>query len=70
MDTGGVEVKILVWHENQIVPATVYGKANYSQGFEVVVCDNPNVELAKLGKDKARIYHFSGQSNGSGGGAQ
>jgi len=51
---------MLVWHENQTVPASCYGDYHFGKGnYSVHVCENPNVELAILGKDRAMIYHFA-----------
>lgn len=50
---------ILVWHENQIVPATVYGNARFGENnFSIKVCEDPNKELEILGKSNALIYHY------------
>ena len=58
---------LLVWHELQKIPATVYGKAHFGEGnFTIKVCKNPNREFAQLGPEKAIIYHFCGSSSGGG----
>ncbi len=53
---------ICIWNEAQRTPATVYGKANCPQGFEVVVCKDAAAErdaIQAKGMD-AIIYHFNG----------
>jgi hypothetical protein len=55
---GNAENIILVWNENQIVPAEQYRKANYPDAtVDIVICENPNIQKEQLG-DKAIIYHF------------
>ena len=50
---------ILVWRENQKVPAKLYGNAHFGKlGYKIIVCKNPNVELKKFGSKRALIYHF------------
>ena len=52
---------ILVWHDNQILPAEQYRKANYpNDRVDICVCEDPNDQKAQLG-DKAIIYNFSSQ---------
>lgn len=56
---------LLVWNEHQIIPARLYGDAHFGAGkYDVLVCRNPNVEFAELGKERALIYHFSGSNSG------
>lgn len=51
---------LLVWHNSQRVPATVYGKAHYGLGhFNIEVCADPNERLKELGGSRATIYHFA-----------
>ncbi len=46
---------MLVWHENQILPAEQYRKAHYTgKTADIAVCQDPNVQKAQLG-DKAII---------------
>ncbi len=55
---GDADVVMLVWHENQILPAEQYRKANYpNKRVDIAVCEDPNVQKAQLG-DKTIIYHF------------
>ncbi|MFH1207854.1 MAG: hypothetical protein V1668_04670 [Patescibacteria group bacterium] len=64
---GNADVVLLVWHDNQVLPAEQYRKANYpDKVVDVAVCQNPNVQKEQLG-DKAIIYDF-GSSQSSGGG--
>jgi hypothetical protein len=64
---GNASFVILVWNDNQILPAEQYRKANYQgQVVDIVVCEDPNVKKAKLG-DKALIYNFGGASSSGGG---
>jgi len=62
---GTADHVLLVWHDNQLVPAEQYRKAHFDdETTDAVVCENPNIQKAQIG-DKAIIYHFNG--NGSGG---
>lgn len=55
---GEADVVILVWHENQILPAEQYRKTHYPDKMvDIAVCEDPNVQKAQLG-DKTIIYHF------------
>lgn len=55
---GRADVVMLVWHENQLLPAEQYRKANYpDRVVDIAVCEDPNVQKAQLG-DKAIIYNF------------
>ena len=57
----------LVWHDNQILPAEQYRKANYPDKIvDIAVCEDPNAQKKKLG-DKATIYHFGGVTTSGGG---
>lgn len=55
---GIADVAMLVWHENQILPAEQYRKANYpDKTVDIAVCEDPNVQKEQLG-ERAIIYHF------------
>ena len=55
---GSADVILLVWHENQILPAEQYRKAHYpGQTVDIAVCQDPNAQKSQLGA-KAIIYHF------------
>ena len=63
---GKADVIILVWHDNQILPAEQYRKAHYSgKVADIAVCEDPNVQKEQIGEN-AIIYHFSGDSSGGG----
>jgi len=47
---------IYVWWENQRMPATLYGKANYPTGFNVVVSRDPT--LSTDFEKRVVRYHF------------
>jgi hypothetical protein len=50
---------MLVWHENQTLPAEQYRKAHWpDEVVDIVVCEDPNVQKAQLG-DRGLIYHFA-----------
>lgn len=58
--TGSADRVMLVWHPTQNVPAEQYRKAHFSgNSVDLVVCEDPNGQLAQLGKERALIYHFS-----------
>lgn len=49
---------MLVWHENQILPAEQYRKAHWpNDAVDIAICQDPNVHKAQLG-DRAVIYNF------------
>jgi len=55
---GSADVAMLVWHENQILPAEQYRKANYpDKKVDIAICEDPNVQKEQLG-ERAIIYHF------------
>ncbi len=55
---GSADFVMLVWHENQILPAEQYRKAHYpGQTVDIAVCQDPNEQKSQLGL-KAIIYHF------------
>ena len=55
---GSADFIMLVWHENQILPAEQYRKTNYpGQTVDIAVCHDPNEQKSQLGA-KAIIYHF------------
>ena len=55
---GNADFVILVWHENQILPAEQYRKANYPDKIvDIAVCQDPNAQKTQLG-DKSIIYNF------------
>lgn len=61
---GAADVVLLVWNDNQILPAEQYRKANYpDKVVDIAVCKNPNVQKEQLG-DNAIIYNFGGSSSG------
>jgi len=62
----GLTMIICVWHETQLVPARLYGEANYKGGYELRACDNPTrvVEEIKRNGGDAMVYYFA-----SGGGS-
>lgn len=67
---GKADVVILVWNDNQIVPAEQYRKAQYpNKVVDIAVCEDPNDQKKQL-KEKAIIYNFSpsGGGGGEGGG--
>ena len=56
----------LVWHDNQILPAEQYRKANYPDKIvDIAICEDPNAQKKQLG-NKAIIYNFVGSSSGGG----
>jgi len=55
---GNADVIMLVWHENQILPAEQYRKAHYpDKTVDIAVCEDPNVQKDQLG-ERSIIYHF------------
>ncbi|OGZ26956.1 MAG: hypothetical protein A2427_00060 [Candidatus Nealsonbacteria bacterium RIFOXYC1_FULL_40_7] len=55
---GGAEVVMLVWNQNQLVPAECYRKANFGGKIvDIAVCEDPNIQKKQLG-NRALIYHF------------
>jgi hypothetical protein len=54
------QVRIFVRDPSQIVPAAIYGASHYpgniNPGFKVVVSDDPEQEVRKIGKGMAVIY--------------
>ncbi len=55
---GSADVVMLVWHENQILPAEQYRKAKFpDKTADIAVCQDPNVQKVKLG-ERAVIYKF------------
>ena len=64
---GNADFIILVWSDNQILPAEQYRKANHpDKVVDIAVCQDPNIQKGQLG-DKAVIYNFSSQGGGGGG---
>lgn len=63
---------ICVWHENQLVPARLYGEANYAGNYDLRVCTNPTVVVAEIKNSggEAVVYHFSGSGGGGGWGSR
>jgi len=52
---GNADFVLLVWHDNQILTAEQYRKANYPYKIvDIAVCQNPNVQKEQL-KDRAVI---------------
>lgn len=55
-----VTMIMLVWNKYQIKPAAIYGNIHFGEGsFAIRICQNPTVDLANLGADKAMIYHWN-----------
>jgi len=64
---GNADIVLLVWDDNQILPAEQYRKKNYPNKIvDIAVCQDPNVQKEQLG-DKATIYHFGGGTTSGGG---
>lgn len=52
------DMVMLVWHENQILPAEQYRKAHWpDKTVDIAICQDPNIQKAQLG-EKAIIYNF------------
>lgn len=55
---GHADCIMLVWHENQILPAEQYRRAHYpNKTVDMAICEDPNVQKEQLGA-RALIYHF------------
>lgn len=64
---GDADRVILVWHENQILPAEQYRKAHFKNiRVDIAICQDPNIQRDQLGKEKSLIYHYNGGSSGGG----
>lgn len=61
-------LELLVWHESQRVPATVYGKAHAGDGnFTIKVCPTREaIDAARAASPSAIVYHFNANLNGGG----
>jgi len=56
---GSADFVLLVWNDDQIIPAEQYRKANFPYiSVDIAVCQNPTTHKKQLG-NKASIYHFS-----------
>ena len=65
---GQAEMVMLLWHDNQLLPAEQYRKAHYDgRTTDAAICEDPNIQKEQLG-DKGIIYHFSGNQSSGGGG--
>ena len=63
---GSAAVVMLVWNDNQIIPAEQYCKAHYQDKVvDIAVCEDPNIQKEQIGDD-AIVYDF-GSSQSSGG---
>lgn len=55
---GNADFIMLVWHDNQILPAEQYRKVHYPDlTVDIAVCNDPNEQKSQIGA-KAIIYHF------------
>ena len=64
---GSADVVMLVWNDNQIIPAEQYCKAHYQdKAVDIAVCKDPNIQKEQIGDD-AIIYDFGSSQSSSGG---
>ena len=56
---GNATAVMLVWHENQVLPAEQYRKAHWpNDPVDIAICEDPNVQKEQLG-ERAVVYHFA-----------
>jgi hypothetical protein len=58
-------LRLLVWHETQRVPATVYGNAHRPGNFTIDVCPTQEMmDAARRHWPDAIVYHFTDSGGG------